>query len=327
MLDRGRGPREARQRALHAYVGADPFAGRDASRRPSLGRVARPLRGDHAEPGGSVPGDAGRRCAAARAVAEALAGSPDYGSHPYPVTPYHADYLQHADLVADGERARPRRVGRSSASRRARASRRRGARPAGAAVRRGRLGRRGRDGGRAVVGGDRAWGSNGWLGAPGLKEGWFHAYLVLRDGVGDPREPGGGPRPSTSGSRPARTLPERAAIDARARAGLDAARGVRAHRRRLHAAARALQRRVSRASRTRRTTPRPASAPRSSCGRSSSRTSRGTAGYGRRRRRARRRLESGGRLHRSGRPAPLARARRSRLLPLTPRRPAGCRTA
>ena len=57
-------------------------------------------------PAARLPGDAGRRCLAARAVAEALATAPGYRPHPYPVTPYHPDYLQHADLAAAAS-ARP----------------------------------------------------------------------------------------------------------------------------------------------------------------------------------------------------------------------------
>ena len=48
-----------------------------------------------------------------------------------------------------------------------------------------------------------AVGPNGWPGPPWLKVGWYHAYLVLRDGAGRSGR-GDGPTPSTSGSTAAR---------------------------------------------------------------------------------------------------------------------------
>ena len=88
---------------LHAYVGETPaFAGRVP---------------DHVEPVTSLgsflvlafntaaPSFASRdrRCAAARGILATLrdANAADFVFHPYPVTPYHADYLHHLDRVED----------------------------------------------------------------------------------------------------------------------------------------------------------------------------------------------------------------------------------
>ena len=87
--------------ALHAYVGADPFA---ASKAPAHITQAESLaslvvlrfHGSSAEAVTLPDG----RCATGAAVAKALARvKSDLVGHPYPVTPFHADYLTHADLV------------------------------------------------------------------------------------------------------------------------------------------------------------------------------------------------------------------------------------
>src|SRR5262245_56338684 len=93
--------------SLHAYLGADPFAGRPIP--PSITRVESlgAYVVVHLNPASRFPGDAGRRCVAARAVAEGLAAPSGYRPLPYPVTPYHPDYLQHADLAAAARGAAP----------------------------------------------------------------------------------------------------------------------------------------------------------------------------------------------------------------------------
>jgi hypothetical protein len=44
--------------------------------------------------------DKASACGAVKAVAQELAGDDGFVLHPYPVTPYHGDYLHHADLAA-----------------------------------------------------------------------------------------------------------------------------------------------------------------------------------------------------------------------------------
>ncbi len=169
--------------SLHAYLGADPFAGSPVpptvARAESLAAyVVIAL-----NPTARFPGDPGRRCAAARAVAEALTAAPGYRPHPYPVTPYHPDYLQHADLAAaasapvgwDGPPLRVRAGDPSAAALIPPAHRAAGA-DWDAAVETVEI---------APLWAEAAVGPNGSPGAPGLKMGWHHAYLVLRDGVGD----------------------------------------------------------------------------------------------------------------------------------------------
>lgn len=174
---------------LHAYVGEDSFGGgpppANVSPAESLGAYLVVT----LNPAGG-PSDREGRCAAANAVVSTLAADRgSYRFHPYPVTPYHADYLGHFDLA-------------ESLTQRYRAPSASG--PAGALkVRiRGRLAAElvspawPRD--------ERAWAvaveeidldallaphrsaQNGWLGPPWLKEGWFHAYLLHAPTLGDP---------------------------------------------------------------------------------------------------------------------------------------------
>jgi hypothetical protein len=165
---------------LHAYVGADPFAG---GRLPAHISPVESLSGylvatvNAASPGASA---APARCAIAQRIGKSLGASRDgFVAHPYPITPYHADYLQHFDLAQSARRAVE-------------------AAPAGAPLRlvtRGpgaeRLLKPPRDkaepkdwdasleevdleGLRAAY----AVGAGGSFAPPWLKEGWFHAYLL-----------------------------------------------------------------------------------------------------------------------------------------------------
>ncbi|PYO01239.1 MAG: hypothetical protein DMD91_08620 [Candidatus Rokuibacteriota bacterium] len=86
--------------ALHAYIGADPF-----------GAAKAPSEITHVESLGPAVvltfnrasariSDARGRCAAAARVVKMLEGlRGDYRFHPYPITPYHADYLAHFDRI------------------------------------------------------------------------------------------------------------------------------------------------------------------------------------------------------------------------------------
>jgi hypothetical protein len=106
-IDPAAAARGLRDGTLHAYVGETPDFG---------GRIP-----DHVEAvsslesflvlslDGAAPSFAsqGRRCAAARGILAALrdAKAPGFVFHPYPVTPYHADYVHHLDRVADARQA------------------------------------------------------------------------------------------------------------------------------------------------------------------------------------------------------------------------------
>ena len=86
---------------MQAYVGGDPFAGRklpaDMTHRssPSAAFSSSPsIRPRRVSTPPSAAASAPRR------IAGLLVPGPGWVAHPYPVTPYHADYLQHADVVS-----------------------------------------------------------------------------------------------------------------------------------------------------------------------------------------------------------------------------------
>lgn len=163
---------------VQAYVGADPFARAGAPEHVtyavSLGsRVV--LTFNRAAAGFRDPP---ARCAAAAKIQKSLASTAELVAHPYPITMYHDDYLAHFDLV-EATRARVERdaaaVPRIKASGRlADALARAGIKPASgeadATLEEIDLGARLAD--RAAP--------------PWAKEGWYQAYLVHADVLGDP---------------------------------------------------------------------------------------------------------------------------------------------
>ena len=130
--------------------------------------------------------DARDRCAAAARLAAALGRAKTaYVAYPYPVTPWHDDYLHHADLVE--------------------AAKARAAAPAAGPALRLRVGKGVTPpaAGPAWRAADGEWDAtleevslgallrdevtrfNGWLGPPWLKEGWFHAHVLSARAVTD----------------------------------------------------------------------------------------------------------------------------------------------
>ena len=93
-----------RKNALHAYAGADPLAGALSEKV----RYAESLRGWVVLTFARPTGDAEARCAAGAALVRALGPRAPFVAHPWPVTPYHDDYVQQYDLV---QRARERSAG------------------------------------------------------------------------------------------------------------------------------------------------------------------------------------------------------------------------
>lgn len=136
---------------LHAYVGGEIAAQTDGAKVATVtslgGYVVASL--DRRAPEFA---ERAARCAAARGMRDALGAGAVW--HPYPVTPFHADYLHHADR-AEAARA--------------------------AATAQKRVGPRGKleiiD--VATLAGQASARYNGWSGPPWIRRGWFHAYLLL----------------------------------------------------------------------------------------------------------------------------------------------------
>ncbi|HYB73946.1 MAG TPA: hypothetical protein VED18_11265 [Candidatus Sulfotelmatobacter sp.] len=105
-VDQGGAAALLQKNGLHAYVGENPF--------PS-GSLPAPLKSVESlgsyvvatfNPASPSFREAGRRCAVAREVQGSVTGVPGtFVVHPYPVTPYHADYLDHYDLAQGRRRA------------------------------------------------------------------------------------------------------------------------------------------------------------------------------------------------------------------------------
>jgi hypothetical protein len=185
---------------LHAYVGPDPFAPATA---PTGARTVESFRSwivltFPKEAGAPGFADAAARCAAAGRVARTLAAAKtDVVPLPYPVTPYHPDYLAHVDLVeaarteltrgddvgrakpspASHEGAGPRLAVRGALAASLPVMARASEKDADAVLEEVELGELLR--GKATV-------MDGWAGPPWLREGWFQAYLLEADRIADP---------------------------------------------------------------------------------------------------------------------------------------------
>jgi len=134
---------------LHAYAGGEITAQPNPAKTGSVASL-----------GGYVVARLGSGgCADARSMKDALGAGAIW--HPYPVTPFHADYLHHAD------RAEAARVGAAT-----------GKKPTKVQI--------------EVVEARELMAKasarfNGWSGPPWLRQGWFHAYLLLAPTVTDVR--------------------------------------------------------------------------------------------------------------------------------------------
>jgi hypothetical protein len=137
----------------------------------------------------AAPTDAASTCAAVETIVGDIAGKQGFVFHPYPITPFHGDYLYYADL-AEAAKARFLRA-------RARTS----AAPANLRVK--------ADGalqhlirpewiaqgpewdvaveevGAADLVASSMTSVNGWLGPPWVKAGWFHSERILADAIED----------------------------------------------------------------------------------------------------------------------------------------------
>jgi hypothetical protein len=163
-----------RQNKIHAYAGHDPFAGGAI---PAYVRWAESLRAfvvlTFPRPAGAFA-EREARCAAGAAVARALGERAPFVSYPYPVTPYHDDYVAHVDLV---QQARERPAGALPRVRAAGAL--------AAALATAGVPRAGADADAileevelsALLAGVETR-LLGWTGPPWLKEGWYHAWLL-----------------------------------------------------------------------------------------------------------------------------------------------------
>lgn len=172
---------------IHAYVGGEPIfegpAPKSVRRVESLGSflVVR------VKPAAAK--DEKAACAVAATVIQAIGREgTEFNGHPYPITPFHADYLHHADLA---DAAKDRFLKSSAAASTGLKLKAKGSGaeklvrerwPAGGADWDALLEEV--DVARLVAA--ERFDINGWIGPPWQKEGWFHAYLLLASAIGDP---------------------------------------------------------------------------------------------------------------------------------------------
>jgi hypothetical protein len=175
---------QLRNSTLHAYIGADPFAG---SRLPSNVTGVESLQGYLvATPAAGSSGES--RCLAAQRIGKRLgAARAGFVAHPYPVTPHHADYLQQYDLAQAAKKAvegvpagpPPRLSLRGVVAERllAQSKEKTEAKEPAVAVEEVDL--------RTLLAAQ-GIGTGEFPGPPWAKEGWFHAYLLLSPSMADP---------------------------------------------------------------------------------------------------------------------------------------------
>ena len=172
--------------SLHVYLGALPAGGAGLPEHVAAVESLESFVVLDVNPASPVAAAEGR-CAVARAVVAALGdGASDVVIHPHPVTPYHPDQLHHLDRI-DAARAALAGAGPVPAGLKVDAQG-----PRLAALVGGRWQAFEQDwdvrlrevGVRDLIG-HASPPTNGWLGAPWAKEGWFQAYRLLAPAVVD----------------------------------------------------------------------------------------------------------------------------------------------
>ena len=176
-------PRLFAKNAIHAYVG--PLSAPKGAAKLAWVHSLRGFVVLTFNPSSRAFADARDRCAAAARLGAALATTKtEYVVHPYPVTPWHDDYVHHGDLV---ETAKTRATVTAAAGPALKLRVRSGlaAPPAGPAW---RAAEKEWDATleeislRALLR-EEATRLNGWIGPPWLKEGWFQAHALYARGV------------------------------------------------------------------------------------------------------------------------------------------------
>ena len=116
------------------------------------------------------PGSPGDPCAVTAAAIEELARrGGDFVFHPYPVTPFHGDYLYHADLAAGAKELWSSRIKTTPQSQ----------------TRQGDVAVTAIDA--SVLQAHAMAVVNGWISPPWLRQGWFQADVLLGDALIDPQ--------------------------------------------------------------------------------------------------------------------------------------------
>src|SRR5262249_51585534 len=101
-IDPGSAATRLSSNSIHAYLGGDPFTVRPV---PATLSHVDSLRSYLVITFNPAFGDRNARCTAGSALLRWLSAEKGgYIFHPYPVTPYHSDYLQHLDLMESAQK-------------------------------------------------------------------------------------------------------------------------------------------------------------------------------------------------------------------------------
>jgi hypothetical protein len=175
------------KKSLHAYLGADPFASAAAPPHVTYAESLKSYVVLTLVRSGPLA-EAGARCAAATRTLKTLSTVKGvYTFHPYPITPYHDDYLQHVDLV---ESERKKLAATAEVSGPALRIRARGKLASALLASRGNATEKDADATLEEIDlrdllADRETRLNGWIGPPWLKQGWYQAYLLHAQTLAD----------------------------------------------------------------------------------------------------------------------------------------------
>jgi hypothetical protein len=165
---------------LHVYVGGAPDFGGEVPAHLKSTLSLRSFITVTVNPQSPRAGSAEARCGSVLAAAQSLAKDPDIVSHPYPVTPYHADYFAHVDLA---ERAR------AGVADRVTVRRSRSTHQLLSADTRTQVTDWDVEVGEVTIDQllrEARYGEGVWLPPAWVKEGWFQAYALLRPALSDP---------------------------------------------------------------------------------------------------------------------------------------------
>ncbi|MFQ5935105.1 MAG: hypothetical protein ACE5LB_01665 [Acidiferrobacterales bacterium] len=177
---------EFKKNTLHVYVGSEPHFGGSVPGhlRPAESLEAFLILGFN--PASKAVKRREERCAVARGIVAALEGqSEDVILNPYPVTPFHPDYLQHLDRLTEAK-AKVQAQGVVNLDLKFRAK---GERAQALAQSRWQLDRDNWDVSLEEVPVDGLMSNaGGRLGPPWMKEGWFHAYQLLASAIDEPQQ-------------------------------------------------------------------------------------------------------------------------------------------
>lgn len=179
--------RELADNKLHAYVGAAPHFPAEAPAHLKSAVSLRSLIVARVNPRSVRAQGREAHCQTLERAVDMLATRPDIVAHPYPVTPYHADYFDHADRVPEaGQSKSPAGGGASALTVRASGAGLKSLLRADVSIHPDDWDVEFAEVSTAELTRMAGAGFGIWPAAPSAKEGWVQAYHLLRTAIGEP---------------------------------------------------------------------------------------------------------------------------------------------